>query len=100
MNKYNVYISRPAYNDLEEIYSYISSILLSPDAALNTINQIEEAILSLETLPYRGSIRSIGTFATYRYRQIIVNNYIIVYEIKEDTQTVTILAIKYFAVNF
>ena len=36
-------------------YGYIADALQAPDTAVRMINELEEAILSLETLPHRGT---------------------------------------------
>lgn len=54
MDKYVVKLYSRAYQDLDDIYTYIAENLLEPDTALNMIDELEKAIFSLEQLPERG----------------------------------------------
>ena len=50
-NRYTVKLYARAYKDLDSIYTYIAEQLLEPNAALHVIDQLEDAILSLEQFP-------------------------------------------------
>lgn len=63
MDKYTVKLYARAYQDLEEIYSYIANSLLEPDTALNMVDALETAILSLAQFPERGAIRRVGAYS-------------------------------------
>ena len=54
MDKYSVKLMSRALRDLDGIYDYIANTLLEPGTALNLVDRIENAILSLETVPYEG----------------------------------------------
>ena len=64
-----------ALQDLDGIYDYIAHTLLEPGTALSLVGRIEEAILSLETMPYRCPERKRGAYANRGYRQLFVENY-------------------------
>ena len=68
MDKYTVKLYARAYQDLEEIYSYIANSLLEPDTALNMVDALETAILSLAQFPERGAIRRVGAYSNKDYR--------------------------------
>ena len=53
MDKYSVKLMSRALRDLDGIYDYIVHTLLEPGTVLNLVGRIEDAILSLETMPYR-----------------------------------------------
>lgn len=53
MNKYVVKLYTRAYRDLDDIYTYIAETLLEPGTALDMVDELEEAIFSLEQLPER-----------------------------------------------
>lgn len=78
MDKYTIKLLPKAYKDIENIYSYISRYLLEEEIATKIIDEIEEAIFSLEGLPYRGNLRDIGMYADHKYRQIIIKNFNII----------------------
>ena len=79
MSSYRVKISPQAYEELDGIYKYIATNLSNPAAAINLVNEMEIAILSLDEMPYRGATRKIGRYANAGYRQLFVENYTIDY---------------------
>ena len=91
MHKINY--SNFAYNDVEEILSYISNKLKNPTAAVKLKKKIvkSESIISL--LPYVGSsyINDDGK-QYYKYR---VDNYYIIYSIDDFNKTINILRVLY-----
>lgn len=100
MDKYHVKIYSRAYHDLDEIYRYIAHNLLEPGTALNMVQELEEAIYSLEQLPERGTYRRIGAFGTYNYRQLFVKNYIIIYRVLKKEKEVHIVTVRYASSQF
>lgn len=50
MDKYTVFFSPQAYRDIDETYEYIRTELFAEKAALDLVDDIEDAILSLEIL--------------------------------------------------
>ena len=95
MSSYRVKISPQAYEELDGIYKYIATNLSNPTAAINLVNEMEIAILSLDELPYRGATRQRGRYANAGYRQLFVENYTIVYRIDEDKKLVIIVTVRY-----
>lgn len=95
MDKYHVFIRTRAYRDINNIYSYIAKEIKEVETAKSIADIIEEAIFSLEDLPYRGAERKTGSFANKGYRNIFVKNFTIVYKIDEKKKTVIIVTVKY-----
>ena len=95
LSSYGVKISPQAYEELDGIYKYIATNLSNPAAAINLVNEIETAILSLDEMPYRGATRKIGRYANAGYRQLFVENYTIVYRIDEGKKLVIIVTVRY-----
>lgn len=95
LERYDVLLYARAYRDLDEIYGYIAEQLQAPGAALNLVDEIEEAIASLETLPHRGAIRRIGAFANQGYRQLRVKHFVIIYRVIEKSRQVHIVTVRY-----
>ncbi len=56
MDKYAVLLLSRAYQDLEGIYAYISGTLLEPQTAQKMLDDLEEAIFSLERLCHIGAL--------------------------------------------
>ncbi len=100
MNKYIVKLYARAYRDLDGIYTYIAENLLEPGAALNMVDELEAAILSLEQLPERGAIRRVGAYANGDYRQLFVKNYVIIYRVLKQKKEVHIVTVRYTPGNF
>lgn len=63
------------------------------------VELLEEAILGLDRMPFRGSIRRNGIY-TRRYRQLFVKNFTIIYRIDEDKKNVIIVTIRYTGSSF
>ena len=100
MDRYTVYVSPQAYRDIDEIYRYLAAELQAPDTASGMVDEIEEAILSLEQLPERGAERKVGIYANKGYRQQFVKNYTIVYRTDNESKTVMIITVKYSHQNY
>ena len=100
MSRYTVYVSPQAYRDIDETYEYIRTELFAEDAALRLVEDIEEAILSLEEMPERGAERKVGAYAYKGYRQLFVKNYTVVYRVDADAKEVMIITVKYSHQNF
>ena len=100
MDKYSVKLMSRALRDLDGIYRYIAHTLLEPGTALNLVTRIEEAILSLETMPYRCPERRHGAYANRGYRQLFVENYTAVFRIDEAKKMVIVVTVRYFPSEF
>lgn len=100
MDKYEVKLYARAYRDMEDIYAYIANNLHGPNAAQNIIDEIENAVFSLELMPERGAVRRSGIYANRDYRQLFVGNYIIVYRVKKEEKQVHIVTVRYAPSSF
>ncbi|MCD7881244.1 MAG: type II toxin-antitoxin system RelE/ParE family toxin [Clostridiales bacterium] len=95
MDKYTVKLYARAYRDLDDIYTYIAEHLLEPGTALNMVNELENAIFSLEEMPERGALRRTGAYANGDYRQLFVKNYVIVYRVRKENREVHVVTVRY-----
>jgi len=100
LDNYVVKLYARAYRDLDSIYIYIAENLLEPGTALNMVNELEKAIFSLKQLPERGAIRRVGAYADGDYRQLFVNNYVIIYRVLKKKKEVHIVTVRYTPGNF
>ena len=100
MDNYTILISPQAYRDIDETYEYIRTELFAEKAALDLVDDIEDAILSLENMPDRGADRKVGIYAGKGYRQLFVKNYTIVYRVEDLSKTVMIITVKFSHQNF
>ena len=63
MAKYTVKLMQRASGDLDDIYNHIADDFKEIGTAEKMADVLEDAILSLDEMPYRGSIRRTGAFA-------------------------------------
>lgn len=96
MDKYTVKINPKAFRDLDSIFEYIAHEKLSPENALGQISRIKTAILGLNYLPQAHQERIEGRFAHKGYRQLLIDNYIIIFRIDEKTKTVYVVTVQYY----
>ncbi len=97
MVKYNVKITKEAMSDLEELYNYISYVLLAPENAIVQYNRITDKILKLENLPERYKLIESEVINVKGVRRMPVDNFSVFYIIKGDD--VIIIKILYSASN-
>ncbi len=81
--KYNVEYLPIAQKDLEEILEYIQTD--NPDAALNFLDQIDEAVSQLANFPFMGSIPKDFRLQYLNYRMLVVESYLVFYVVNDDT---------------
>ena len=93
MNKYSVYLTPQALEQLKNIGGYIADILMSPTVANNVIDRIEFAINQLDLFPNRCSIFDVSPWKEIGMRRLVVDTYNAYYFVNEDNKTVTIVAI-------
>ena len=95
MDKYTVKMFPQAYRDIDKIYEQVLLVSNCADDAIALAENLEKAMLSLEEQPYRGTERKYGFYAFKGYRQLIVENYIIIYEVLENEKVVAVVTVKY-----
>ena len=100
MDKYVVKLMSRALRDLDGIYDYIAHALSEPETALNLVGRIEDAILSLESFPYRCAERKQGFYVNRGYRQLFVENYTVIFRIDETRKTVVVVTVRYSRSRF
>ena len=100
MTKYTIMLMQRAFSDLDNIYNHIADDFKEIGTAEKMANDLEKAILSLDEMPYRGSIRRTGAFANRGYRQIFVKNFTIVYRIDEAKKVVIVVTVRYTPSSF
>lgn len=100
MAKYSVKLMQRAYSDLDDIYNHIADDFKEIDTAEKMADTLEDAILSLAEMPYRGSIRRTVAFANRGYRQLLVKNFTIVYRIDEAGKVVIVVTVRYTPSSF
>ena len=99
MDKYKVKINPRAIRELDNIYKYIATEKLAPENALGQVGRIKNAILSLNTLPHSHQKRIEGRYADKGYRQLLIDNYIVIFRIDESKKFVYVITIQYQGQN-
>ncbi|AGA68229.1 addiction module toxin, RelE/StbE family [Desulfitobacterium dichloroeliminans LMG P-21439] len=87
-NKFRIEYLPIAEKDLTEILEYIQ--IDNPTAALNLLNEIDEAISKLSHFPYIGSIPKDQRLILLNYRMLIVANYLVFYVVLDEENVVEI----------
>ena len=95
MKKWGVLLSDPAEADIEGIYAYIADTLLEPVTAWRQIERIYNAIFTLDEMPERCPLLMDEPWHSRGLHRLIVDNYSVIYEINEPTDTVSVIAIFY-----
>lgn len=76
-NKYKIIYLPIAQKDLTEILEYVQAD--NPTAALDLLDQIDQAVSNLELFPFMGQIPKDNRLQHLKYRMLIVGNYLIFY---------------------
>jgi len=92
---YNVQFTEPAEQDLFDSLHYISDVLKAPNAAKNLLNDTEQQLKILETLPFSCPLVHDEYLARKGIRLLMVNNYLIFYVFKESEGIVSIIRFLY-----
>ena len=95
MDKYKVKVNPRAINELDHIYEYIANEKLAPENAKGQVDRIKKSILSLDTFPPSHPARNEGRDAGKSYRQLLIDNYIVIFRIDEPCKTVYVVTIQY-----
>lgn len=95
MDKYKIKVNPKAIRELDSIYEYIANEIMAPENAKGQVDRIKKAILSLDTFPQSHQERNEGRYADKGYRQLLIDNYIVIFRIDEPHQTVYIITIQY-----
>ena len=95
LDKYKVKINLGAIRELDNIYEYIANEKLAPENAKGQVDRIKKSILSLDTFPQSHQERNEGRYAGKGYRQLLIDNYIVIFRIDEPCKTVYVVTIQY-----
>ena len=99
MVKYTVKIYPQAIRELDDIYEYIANDKQSPENAKNQAGRIKSAILSLDTFPESHQNRMNGRYAGKEYKQLLVDNYVVIFKIDKEQRIVYVVTVQYHGRN-
>lgn len=95
MDKYEVLLYPKAFRDLDDIYAYIAFEKLSPENAKGQTDRIWDAIRMLEQMPEAHQDRMVGRYAGKGYKQLIIDNYLIIYKMDNASKKVFVVTVQY-----
>ncbi|NLV21019.1 MAG: type II toxin-antitoxin system RelE/ParE family toxin [Syntrophomonadaceae bacterium] len=99
-DRFQLKITPAAANDLDQIYYYITNILVAPQAADNLLDDIETAILSLCDFPYRYQYSHNEVLRNKGYRKLAIHKYVMLYSVDEENKTVIVMRVFYGAMDY
>ena len=82
MDKYKVKVNPRAISELDRIYKYIADDKLSPQNARGQVDRSHQE-------------RNEGRYAGKGYRQLLIDNYVVIFRIDELHKTVYVVTIQY-----
>ena len=94
-NKYTVVLYPKALRDLDGIYQYIFEILQALEYAVGQLERLESGIFKLEEYPYRCAVRKTGVYANRGYRELLIDNYVVIYKVDEAAMQVLVVTVQY-----
>lgn len=94
MGEYTVKLTAQALNELDGIYGELVSSARGTDAAGALIDRLEKHILTLESVPYRYPERKRGSYAKNGYRNLLADNFTVIYRVEEIKKRVIVIAVQ------
>ncbi len=91
---YKLRITAAAEADLAAIVEHIALTLDNPTAATNLLERIEACYQTLRSTPLAYAECSDAVLRSKQYRKVVINNYLLIYRVDENQQTVYVL--RYF----
>ena len=82
--KYKIIITPHAKSQIAQIYEYICHFLYNKTAADELMNEIANALKTVELFPRIFPVLDIEPFKTRGLRKIVINHYYLYYLIKDE----------------
>lgn len=93
--KYDIVVTNPAQDDLEEILNYISVDLSAPKSAIEMLNKIKSIFENLSINPLMYPLCNIDNLKAKNYRKAVINNYLMFYRVDDKNDTIYIMRFIY-----
>lgn len=100
VSKFKYSITPIANQDIDNALNYISVELCNPKAAADLLSKIEYAIENIVEFPFSLPDCKIFLMTDESIRHIYVDNYCLIYEVKEDSKQLNILRFLYCKIDF
>lgn len=94
---YRIRYTPLAFDDLNEIDTYISETLCNEAAAERLLDEIEHSVNQLKQFPYIGSEVEDSYLAAKGYRKLVVSNYLVFHLVNEQAKEIVIMRVIYGA---
>ncbi len=98
-SKYDYRITPIASQDIDSALAYITGQLCNPKAASDLFLEIERAIEEICTVPYGFPDCEIFLVSDEKIRHIPIDNYVLVYEVLDESKKINILRFRYAKMN-
>ena len=95
MDEYKVKITPQASVQMLEIFNYISSTLNEPVTAERLIDDLQNSILSLGTMPKRVALVDEEPWRSYGVHKMPVKNFLVYFWVNDELKEVHIIAVIY-----
>ena len=92
---YRVEITKPAQDDMLQLYSYIADTLKEPRSARRVYTSIRDEIMTLSDMPERYAVIDEPPYNEIGVRRMLVENYIVFYVADKNKRLVTVLRVVY-----
>lgn len=99
-NKYALNIYPRAQADMDDIFRYISEELCNPDAAVNLMDAMEEALDRICQNPLICPLIGSSMIRDKTLRKLLVKNYIIFYRPIESTEEIQVVRVLYGMMDY
>ena len=99
MPKYNYNFTPLAEEDIDSVLSYISEQLLNKKAANDLFSKIEKTIENICEFPYSFADCSYYLITDINIRHANIDNYVLIYEVLEETKQINFLRFRYAKMN-
>ena len=92
---YTVKVEPSALLQLEEIVKYISDVLLVPETTKKWLDEMEEAISSLDVFPFRFALIEDEPWKSNGVRKMAIKGFMVYYVIEEEKKLISVIAVVY-----
>lgn len=98
-NKYQYKFTELAEKDLESALEYISDQLCNAKAASELLSKTDKTIENICLFPYSYPDCTYYLIGDESIRHAIVDNYVLIYEVKDEEKQINILRFRYTRMN-
>lgn len=98
--QFKIVFTNDCKQEMDNIYNYISNNLYAPKAAKKLMNKVETTTQSLKDMPEAYMTIKKYSELEMEYRRIVINNYVIIYTISEEKNSIYIVHMYYGGSNY